>query len=92
MDLFGRAAEVQKRAIAADAPELAETISLYVSALNRSGREAEAEAEVREMVERSRSQDLVLPGTEAEALVSAAIILTSLSSQFLYGAHPNYHR
>ncbi len=47
---------------------------------------------VREMVERCRSKDLRIPGTQSEAMVSAAIVLTSLSSQFLYGAHPNYHR
>ena len=47
---------------------------------------------VREMVERCRKKDLQLPGSQADAMVSAAIVLTSLSSQFLYGAHPNYHR
>ena len=47
---------------------------------------------VREMVERCRTKSLVLPGTFADALLGSAIVLTSLSSQFLYGAHPNYHR
>jgi hypothetical protein len=47
---------------------------------------------VREMAERCRTKNLLLPGDQADAMVSAAIVLTSLSSQFLYGAHPNYHR
>ncbi len=47
---------------------------------------------VREMVERCQTKNLVLPGTSADAMLGAAIVLTSLSSQFLYGAHPNYHR
>ncbi|MFT7487086.1 MAG: hypothetical protein ACI9F9_002945 [Candidatus Paceibacteria bacterium] len=47
---------------------------------------------VREMVERCRTKKLVLSGTSADALLGSAIVLTSLSSQFLYGAHPNYHR
>ncbi len=47
---------------------------------------------VREMIGRCKSHDLRIDQAAQEAQVSAAIILTSLSSQFLYGAHPNYHR
>ena len=47
---------------------------------------------VREMVSRCQSKDLRLAGDGPDALVTAAIVLTSLSSQFLYGGHPNYHR
>jgi len=47
---------------------------------------------VREMVARCRSQDLRLAATPKDALVDAAVLLTSLSTQFLYGAHPRYQR
>ncbi|MCB9915151.1 MAG: hypothetical protein H6828_08385 [Planctomycetes bacterium] len=47
---------------------------------------------VREMIARCKGGDLRVPMAPAEARVSAAILLTSLSSQFLYGAHPHYHR
>ncbi|QDU65381.1 hypothetical protein [Engelhardtia mirabilis] len=47
---------------------------------------------LREMIERSHLRELRLPSTEADALVDAAVVLTSLSSQFLYGAHPRYQR
>jgi hypothetical protein len=47
---------------------------------------------VREMIERCRVKDMRMGGSAHDALLGAAIILTSLSSQFLYGAHPNYHR
>ncbi len=47
---------------------------------------------VREMISRCQSKDLRVEHSPQEAQVSAAILLTSLSSQFLYGAHPNYHR
>lgn len=47
---------------------------------------------VQEMVERCRTKDLRIPGPTSDALIGAAIVLTSLSSQFLYGAHPIYHR
>jgi len=47
---------------------------------------------VREMIARSKQQDLRLVTGTADAVVDAAIVLTSLSSQFLYGAHPRYQR
>ena len=47
---------------------------------------------VREMIARCKTKDLRLVASSNETRVSAAILLTSLSSQFLYGAHPNYHR
>ncbi len=47
---------------------------------------------VSEMIARCKLKDLHLSGNSADALVTAAIVLTSLSSQFLYGAHPNYQR
>ncbi len=47
---------------------------------------------VREMIERATVKDLRMSGTPRDALLGSAIVLTSLSSQFLYGAHPNYHR
>ncbi len=47
---------------------------------------------VREMIQRAKARDLRLPGAESDALVDSAIILTSLTSQFLTGAHPRYHR
>lgn len=46
----------------------------------------------REMVERCRALDLRLTGGTDEALVEASIVLTSLSTPFLYGAHPIYQR
>ena len=47
---------------------------------------------LREMIARCKTQDLRVGQGSHEAEVSAAIVLTALSSQFLYGAHPNYHR
>ncbi|HIG10308.1 MAG: putative zinc-binding metallopeptidase [bacterium] len=47
---------------------------------------------VREMIERCKSQDLRVSLGPREAQVGAAIVLTSLSSQFLFGAHPIYRR
>ena len=47
---------------------------------------------VREMMARCKTRDLRLSNGPAEALTDAAVMLTSLSTQFLYGAHPRYHR
>jgi len=47
---------------------------------------------VREMAMRARAEDLRLPRGDADALLDSAILLTSLSSQFVYGGHPRYHR
>lgn len=46
----------------------------------------------REMVARCKLLDLRLVTTPAEAQVDAAVIITSLSTQFLYGGHPRYQR
>ena len=47
---------------------------------------------VREMIERSTSRDLRLPGTTIDARLDAAILLTSFTGQYQYGAHPRYQR
>jgi hypothetical protein len=47
---------------------------------------------VREMIERCQLRDLRVSRPGEDALVDAAVVLTSLSTPFLYGAHPNYHR
>jgi hypothetical protein len=47
---------------------------------------------VREMVARCDSQDLRVTASPSEATTDAAVLLTSLSMQFLYGAHPRYQR
>ncbi len=47
---------------------------------------------VREMIERSDSRSLRLTGTQTEARLDAAILLTSFTSHYQYGAHPRYHR
>ncbi len=47
---------------------------------------------VREMVSRATTRDLRLGENEDAALVDAAILLTSLTSQFLYGGHPRFQR
>ncbi|MGD2017955.1 MAG: putative zinc-binding metallopeptidase [Planctomycetota bacterium] len=47
---------------------------------------------VREMTLRARTEDLRLSRGEDDALLDAAIVLTSLSSQFVYGGHPRYQR
>ncbi|MEM6672166.1 MAG: putative zinc-binding metallopeptidase [Planctomycetota bacterium] len=47
---------------------------------------------VREMIVRARSEDLRLANGEEGALLDAAILLTSLSSQFVFGGHPRYQR
>ncbi|MEM9381506.1 MAG: putative zinc-binding metallopeptidase [Planctomycetota bacterium] len=47
---------------------------------------------VREMTQRAHSEDLRLANGEEGALLDAAILLTSLSSQFVYGGHPRYQR
>lgn len=46
----------------------------------------------REMIERCQLRDLRLAGSSEDALVDSAVILTALSTPFLYGAHPIYHR
>ena len=45
-----------------------------------------------EMIARAKSRDLRYDSSEADALLDAGIVLTSLSRQFLYGAHPRYQR
>jgi hypothetical protein len=47
---------------------------------------------VREMVARCKLRDLRLTADGADALTDAAVVLTSLSTQFLHGAHPRYNR
>lgn len=47
---------------------------------------------VREMIDCSQQKDLRLATPPSEAIVDAAVVLTSLTSQFLYGAHPRYQR
>ncbi|MFT4539308.1 MAG: hypothetical protein ACI841_001943 [Planctomycetota bacterium] len=47
---------------------------------------------VREMIDRCQTKDLRLAAGPVDSLVTASILLTSLSSQFLYGAHPKFHR
>lgn len=47
---------------------------------------------VREMALRAKTHDLRVTTGEDDARTDAAIVLTSLTSQFLYGAHPRYHR
>lgn len=47
---------------------------------------------VREMTLRARTEDLRLTRGEDDGLLDAAIVLTSLSSQFVYGGHPRYQR
>ncbi|MDG1048869.1 MAG: putative zinc-binding metallopeptidase [Planctomycetota bacterium] len=47
---------------------------------------------VREMTLRARTEDLRIPRGEEGALLDSAILLTSLSSQFVYGGHPRYQR
>ena len=47
---------------------------------------------VREMIERSSTKGLRLAGTSSEALLDAAILLTSFTGNYQYGAHPRYHR
>ncbi len=47
---------------------------------------------VSEMIERCRFKDLRISGATRDALLGSAIVLTSLSSQFMYGAHPKYNR
>ncbi len=47
---------------------------------------------VREMAIRARAEDLRILQGDADALLDSAILLTSLSSQFVYGGHPRYQR
>jgi hypothetical protein len=50
---------------------------------------------LREMIARAVERRLRVEGDEGdegEGLVNAAILLTSLSSQFSYGSHPRYQR
>lgn len=47
---------------------------------------------LREMIARCKTRDLRLGNSVEEARIFAAICLTSLSSQFMYGVHPHYHR
>jgi hypothetical protein len=47
---------------------------------------------VREMISGCKQKDLRLGSTRSDGIVDAAVVLTSLSSQFLYGAHPRYQR
>ncbi len=45
-----------------------------------------------EMIARAKGRDLRYDSSESDALLDAGIVLTSLSRQFLYGAHPRYQR
>ncbi|MEL6430854.1 MAG: hypothetical protein AAFR54_16840 [Planctomycetota bacterium] len=47
---------------------------------------------VSEMVARAKRRDLRLPADEGAGMIDAAIVLTSLTSQFLYGGHPKFQR
>jgi hypothetical protein len=47
---------------------------------------------VHEMILRCRSVEFHLRGTESETRLDAAVLLTALSMQFLFGGHPRYHR
>jgi hypothetical protein len=51
---------------------------------------------VREMIARSATHDLTVPGRTTgrhpEALVEAAVLLTSFTGNYLFGAHPRYQR
>lgn len=49
---------------------------------------------VREMIARSTSRSLTIPttGPHPEALVEAAILLTSFTGNYLFGTHPRYQR
>lgn len=47
---------------------------------------------VEEMIARAKTRDLRLPGDEGQARLDAAILLTSLTSQFLYGGHQRFQR
>jgi len=47
---------------------------------------------LREMMACCKQKDLRLGSTRSDATVDAAVVLTSLSSHFLYGAHPRYQR
>jgi len=47
---------------------------------------------LREMIARCQAKDLRVDHGAQEARISAAIVLTALSSQFLFGGHPIYHR
>lgn len=51
---------------------------------------------VREMIARSATQDLTVPGratgSRPDALVEAAILLTSFTGNYLFGSHPRYQR
>ena len=47
---------------------------------------------VREMVARAKRRDLRLQSGDEASMVDAAIVLTSLTSQFLYGGHPRFQR
>ncbi len=47
---------------------------------------------VREMIVRAKTRDLRLSTSKSGSLLDAAILLTSLTSQFLYGGHAKYHR
>lgn len=47
---------------------------------------------VREMTGRARARDLRLATDERGALLDVAVVLTSMTSHFLYGAHPRYQR
>ena len=47
---------------------------------------------VRDMIERCSESNLMLSGSDAEAHIDAAILLTSFTNNYLYGAHPQYQR
>jgi len=47
---------------------------------------------IKEMILRSRIARLQLHASERDTLLNTAILLTSLTTQFLYGGHPHYHR
>ena len=47
---------------------------------------------VREMITCCKQKDLRLASSRSDSIIDAAVVLTSLSGQFLYGAHPRYQR
>jgi hypothetical protein len=47
---------------------------------------------VEEMILRCRHLGLRVRGAERHAQLACASLITALTSQFTYGAHPRYHR
>ena len=78
VDFWGRALEIQERELAPNDPQIGETTGLYVSALTRNGRGAEAEATMRASVERMRT---VLPPESPQLAAAKGMLGENLVSQ-----------